>query len=639
MKGLKQIQVLAFMAMFACLSMQILWSQEMSKDELNAEAQGYFYSNNFQKAVAVYSYMVSLYPKDPYYNYYLGRSYLASNTGLEESISCLKIAASKNYTPDVHYYLATALYRNYQFEEAEISLINFINLSKKKLQKELRVVELQASIEKAREELYMVENIKVVSSDNISSYQVDGVYSSHVGGKFIQKHQAFMSSSDHDNNYQGIMYQPISPENGYLYYVSSYGKGGKEKKDIYEIKQVTALDYSLPRRLENVNTEYNEEFPYFDKEKQMLFFSSDRIGGLGGYDIYYSEYNSETNVFAEPKRMEFPINSSYDDLLYVPDSANKRAIFLSNRTDEIGKYTAYKIELSEELDYILPESTAEIKQIAALEVTQPSVAPAVVEQILPVAEVKTFTQYDLLLQQAMNKQLKCDSMQAILLSKKNTLRVTDDIDDRRVLIACISELENNISEDQNLADALFVQARKVNNEEEAVEEETGNEHLVLDKDIDGMKVFSYLPSEQYYELGQEEEFTVGESMVNKEELEMSDRFAILGESPYDDLQPIPTDENIPDGLVYRIQLGAFGKSLPMNTFGGLSPVSAEIIEERNLTKYYVGYFASSKEAHSALDEVKEYGFGDAFVVPYYDRSKISINAAREIEFGEKTNIR
>ena len=50
------------------------------------------------------------------------------------------------------------------------------------------------------------------------------------------------------------------------------------------------------------------------------------------------------------------------------------------------------------------------------------------------------------------------------------------------------------------------------------------------------------------------------------------QFAILSQSPYSEANPIPLDEPLPDGVLYKIQLGAFSRVMPANSFKGLTPV-------------------------------------------------------------------
>ena len=102
-------------------------------------------------------------------------------------------------------------------------------------------------------------------------------------------------------------------------------------------------------------------------------------------------------------------------------------------------------------------------------------------------------------------------------------------------------------------------------------------------------------------------------------------------SPYSESNPIPLDEAIPWGVFYRIQLGAFSKEVPPDTFGGLSPISGERIEERGLIKYYAGKFSHYADASMALQQVKTSGYPDAFIVSYYNGENTSLSRARSLE--------
>jgi hypothetical protein len=90
--------------------------------------------------------------------------------------------------------------------------------------------------------------------------------------------------------------------------------------------------------------------------------------------------------------------------------------------------------------------------------------------------------------------------------------------------------------------------------------------------------------------------------------------------------------NLPDGLLFRIQLGVFSKPVLNDTFKGLSPVSYEIVDGK--IKYYAGIFYSSESAAKALKDVREYGFSDSFLVPFYNGKIISIEKAKEIEYSQ-----
>jgi N-acetylmuramoyl-L-alanine amidase len=108
-------------------------------------------------------------------------------------------------------------------------------------------------------------------------------------------------------------------------------------------------------------------------------------------------------------------------------------------------------------------------------------------------------------------------------------------------------------------------------------------------------------------------------------------FSIDDTLVYSESNPIPSDVAIPEGIVYRIQLGVFRKFIEFKAFGGIHPISIEFLQDKKIIKYYVGLFKSYIEADSSLNKVKEYGFKEAFIIAYYNKKKIPVDRAKESE--------
>jgi len=107
-------------------------------------------------------------------------------------------------------------------------------------------------------------------------------------------------------------------------------------------------------------------------------------------------------------------------------------------------------------------------------------------------------------------------------------------------------------------------------------------------------------------------------------------FAILPKSPYSTANPIPVGNPLPDGVVYKIQLGAFSRPLPANAFKGLSPLSGEK-SNNGVVRYYAGFFSRFDDAGDALRKVHQYGFKDAYIVAFYNRKMIHPERAKQLE--------
>lgn len=122
----------------------------------------------------------------------------------------------------------------------------------------------------------------------------------------------------------------VSADGKTMYFVSkrSDGLGGT---DIYSSTR-TSDGWSTPASVGTpINTEGNEMFP-FAADDGKLFFSSDGHAGLGGTDIFYSEWINGS--WTEPKNLGAPINSNNDDFAIFYETKSDRGFFCSNRNGQ-----------------------------------------------------------------------------------------------------------------------------------------------------------------------------------------------------------------------------------------------------------------------------------------------------------------
>jgi hypothetical protein len=101
---------------------------------------------------------------------------------------------------------------------------------------------------------------------------------------------------------------------------------------------------------------------------------------------------------------------------------------------------------------------------------------------------------------------------------------------------------------------------------------------------------------------------------------------------YSEKTPIPINTASVEGLVYRVQIGAFSKPVPDNVFKGFAPISGEQVGGTGLVRYMAGYFSQFTPANSAKNDIRQIpGYSDAFVVAFYNGKKITIAEARQLE--------
>ena len=140
----------------------------------------------------------------------------------------------------------------------------------------------------------------------------------------------------------------LSPDGKKLYFVSDR-PGGFGLTDIYVVDVLENGTYSEPKNLgKSVNTPYKEMFPYITGSN--LYFSSDRTMGVGGLDVYKSNFSEE--LFNVAVNMGRPINSNRDDFSYIIDEDNRHGYFASNRKGGKGDDDIYSFQNLDNLNSI-----------------------------------------------------------------------------------------------------------------------------------------------------------------------------------------------------------------------------------------------------------------------------------------------
>ena len=115
-----------------------------------------------------------------------------------------------------------------------------------------------------------------------------------------------------------------------LYFVSDR-PGGKGGKDIwYTYYDQRKKTWKKPNNLRLLNTPNSETTPYYDNQKDDLYFSSDGHATIGGFDVFKSEIRD--GRYSTPINVGIPINSSADDLDFIFDiNTDKTGYLVSNR--------------------------------------------------------------------------------------------------------------------------------------------------------------------------------------------------------------------------------------------------------------------------------------------------------------------
>jgi hypothetical protein len=136
----------------------------------------------------------------------------------------------------------------------------------------------------------------------------------------------------------------VSKDGKYLFFASDM-PGGLGGADLYYCEWTNG-SWSAPVNLGNkVNSPQSENYPYIHPSGK-LYFTSNRPGGVGNLDVYYTIMNN--GKWEEPILLPEPINSKSDDFAFVAQDNLQKGYFSSNRSreDDIYEFTSNIIRKS-----------------------------------------------------------------------------------------------------------------------------------------------------------------------------------------------------------------------------------------------------------------------------------------------------
>ena len=125
-------------------------------------------------------------------------------------------------------------------------------------------------------------------------------------------------------------------------YFSSDRPGGYGGFDIYVSVRNRFGEYGKPINLgPKINTPGNEDAPFIDPDGDILYFSSTGHLGMGGYDIFRSKLYNEK--WTTPINLGYPINTAQDDNYFVIAGDNVYGYYATAREEGLGGNDIYAI--------------------------------------------------------------------------------------------------------------------------------------------------------------------------------------------------------------------------------------------------------------------------------------------------------
>lgn len=610
-----------------------------------------FEEGNYRQALAGFLELQKSQPGNVLNYYYAGRCLVELNEDIDDAIEYLYSASRRGAPADATYYLGRAYHLDYNFSEAKKNYTRFEMEASRQELKDLRVNHMINTCRSALEITATYNQYEVMTvtfmdlTDSISYSQIR-----MKGGRLQRKPSEYFHPGEDRSGLGSLMFMPTRPLRGDYAFYSSPGKPGKEGLQLYRVKKGSGRSWSAPQELKALNTEGDELLPYYDPIENDLYFASNGGSGVGGFDLFRAHYDPDRDEWTEAINLGFPINSVMDEYLLLPGSDLGMMMFFSNRQGTDSTLTVYRVHLVEPKMKTDANDTDMLKKVASLG----DVADEILAEISVLEEKRKVREEELLsiqdevgtpepvytpvkivspgdptpaaplqgresLATALMHQAASDSLKDLATEARISVRESDDPNDRWVWQKQIMVWEKRAHDEEAQADILYSMM-----EEKSLDTDPAPSVNAPEVVSPGLVSSSLVEGEP----GTQPQIS---APIKEEGTAYINRFDILGKSPYTESNPIPTDLPLPDGVFYRIQMGAFGKPVIPGTFNGISPITAETIKARGLIKYYAGKFTKYDDASTALSKIRSRGYEDAFVSSWYNGESISTQKAMQLE--------
>ena len=500
-----------------------------------------------------------------------------------------------------------ALHKAYNFEEASAVFQQILD--------SLDVVEDSVMVKDVRERLRMSENGK-----NMSRFvQVPQA----AGKRRLPKEAFFLAYPLEDRSWRALP-NVLDAENGHEFAKSLYApdwndvlyysaEGPSGTRDI----MMTMLDdtvWTVPVPVEELSDPSADEiYPILSPDGKTMFFASDGLYGVGGYDLYKSVWDDQRKRWSAPQNMGFPYSSPADDFLYVESEDGDYVLFASNR--ECGMDSVYVYAIRYE-DYPIHAPMTDPFELQELAQVNPPLAEAEEETVADIPDNELTIKYMAKMDEVRVLRDSIAATSSSLETLRNEYVFGNDPAERARLTNEILQLETRIPSLQRALD-------KASSELGAIEMEFLKEGIFLNMDMQKEEEGPVADMPEY-------DFrmrSMGDSLdiaVLVPEVKFDYTFRIGQEAVFAE------DQNIPGGIVYQVQLFSGGRKATVAELKGLTPIY-EHRTPSGMYTYRAGLFRAYEEVVKAAEQIRRRGFRDAYIAAFIDGKEVSVVSARTEE--------
>ena len=120
-----------------------------------------------------------------------------------------------------------------------------------------------------------------------------------------------------------------------------YSQADNGRQQLYTCDKL-GNEWSDPQQLKGLSEGLEETaYPFMLADGITFYFAGKGEESIGGYDIFFTRYDSRSGSFLKPENLGMPFNSEANDYLYAVDEYSRIGYFVSDRRQPEGKVCIY----------------------------------------------------------------------------------------------------------------------------------------------------------------------------------------------------------------------------------------------------------------------------------------------------------
>lgn len=294
--------------------------------------------------------LINANPSNATYNYWYGVCLYEAGDKVNAG-KYLKTAVARKVA-DANIYLGHWYYEQYLFEESAEAYDDYMLAAQKiKNNKSDEVKPLAERAKRAARLLKFAEDIQIIDSVVVDKEDFLEYYK-------LSEESGFLTASEEDkesiytNQLQNKRYYAQTDADG-KYMLFSQSKLMDKWGDVKKLSN-------------EVNSPEDNNYPFVMTDGVTIYFASNGGESLGGYDLFITRYNNNTDSYLAPEHLGMPFNSIYNDFMLAIDELNGVAYFASDRFQEEGKVIVYTFIPNEGKNRIASEDETVLRNRAMI---------------------------------------------------------------------------------------------------------------------------------------------------------------------------------------------------------------------------------------------------------------------------------